>query len=174
MRRLVVHLAIAWILSALTPGVAVPEPATPPEPAPVGPWELPAKEKAGLAELNEARRKEHEESVQKALDEFQKMMRETKGPNERAAVLSKLKDTPEYDPRIAAELIRSLGDSEAVRTEAMSALGRYRRDEKSAAALARMLRPSEANPAMLSKALDALASVAHPIAVPAVAPYLHG
>ena len=43
------------------------------------PWHFknPAKEKARLAELNEARRKEHEESVQKALDELHKMMRET-------------------------------------------------------------------------------------------------
>jgi HEAT repeat protein len=120
-----------------------------------------------LAVLQQEHVKQHDEAVQKALSEYHTLLGTTRSPAERAAVVMKLGEG-ERDPRIVAELSSRLSDAEAVRAEAITALGKYRREERAAQALARVLPAAAKAPATLAKVLDALAAVGHPAAVTAV------
>jgi hypothetical protein len=128
--------------------------------------DLTPEEKAALVAGDREMRQQHDEAVKRALDEQKKALREAKGPSERAAAVWRLGDA-ERDPRIVAELVRSLGESELVRQEAVAALGRYRGDKTAAQALAGALASSR-TPAATERILAALASVGHESCVPAV------
>jgi hypothetical protein len=138
---------------------------------PAAPPELTADERAQLAALERERRKEHDEAVQKAFGDYQKLMGETRSPGERAVVLAKLA-AAEKDPKILSELSRKLADVELVRAEAIAALRQYYWDEEAAKALARALPACARDPVMLAKLLDTLGVVGHPAAAPAVMGFL--
>jgi hypothetical protein len=158
-RALAAGIWAAWALSALSVHGQPP------------PDVLTDEEKALTASIQEERRKDHEEAVKRALDEYRQALREAKNPSERAAALWKLAET-ETDPRLLPELTRALADAEVMRREAMGALSRYRDDEKAAQALVRLLPTNERDPALLEKNLDALGNVGHPATAPAVVRYL--
>jgi hypothetical protein len=132
---------------------------------------LTAEEKAALAAGDKEMKRQHEEAVKKALDDFKQTLREAKTPGERAAAVWKLGEA-ERDPRIASEIARFLGEAES-RGEAMSALGKYRRDKTAAQVLIGALASGLRNPIQTERCLSALASVGHESAAPAVAKVLN-
>jgi anti-sigma factor ChrR (cupin superfamily) len=94
---------------------------------PSRPSELTAEEKAQVEAIRRERLKEHDETVQRALEEHRALLRAARTANDRAAAVWKLADA-EKDPKIVAELARRLNDAEIVRGEALAALAKHTGD----------------------------------------------
>ena len=133
---------------------------------------LSPEDKAALAAAEKEMRRQHDEAVKQAIDDFKKGLREAKNIADRAALVKKLSET-ERDPRIQAELARLLSDpAETVRIEVMQALSKYRRDKAAATALAGALPANSRTASMLGHTFDALGAVGHDSSLPVVARYV--
>jgi len=129
-------------------------------------------DKAALAAAEKEQRRQHDEAVKQAIDDFKKGLREAKNIADRVALVKKLSDA-ERDPKIQAEIARLLSDpAESVRIEAMQAVGRYRRDKAASGALAAAFPLNSRTASMLSHAIAAFGDVGHESAVPLVVRYV--
>jgi hypothetical protein len=138
---------------------------------PAGGQDPSADETSKRQELKRQQQREHDEAVQRALDECRKTLQSAREANERAVAVWKLGEA-EKDAKIVAELSARVMDAELVRREAMAALTCYRHDAKAAEALVRALSLNVGNPSLLAKNLEALGNVGHASSIPHVARFL--
>jgi hypothetical protein len=125
-----------------------------------------------LVAAEKEQRRQHDEAVKQAIDDFKKGLREAKNIADRVALVKRLSDA-ERDPKIQAEIARLLSDpAESVRIEAMQAQGRYRRDKAASGALVAAFPLNSRTASMLSHALAAFGAVGHESAVPLVGRYV--
>jgi hypothetical protein len=126
---------------------------------------------AADAPADPERRKQRDEEVRKALEEFKKALREAKTPAARALAVAELKKAGP-DPHILPELGRLMPDADLVRSEVMSALGAYRHDAKAAQILLQAMALHAKDPVLTAKNIEALGRVGLEPAVPLLAKHL--
>jgi hypothetical protein len=132
---------------------------------------LPAAAEEKKPEPDKEDRREHEEAVKKAVDEFKTAVREAKSPAERAAAVKRLA-AAERDPKLVSELSRLLADADLVSNEVMQALAVYRREKAAANALLAVLPAFAKKPAQLQQALETLGDIGLESTLPTVARYV--
>jgi hypothetical protein len=142
------------------------------EAKPPPPPALTAEEKAQLEAIRRERLKEHDEAVQRALEEYRKTNQSARIVNDRVAAVKILGDS-EKDLKIVQELARRLNDVDPIRREALAALAAYTGDANAALALGQALAVYAGDPGLLVKTIEALGDVGHPQAVPFLTKYLN-
>ena len=131
-----------------------------------------AEERKALAAAEREARKEHDEAVKKAIDEFKKALRGARTDNDQAAALLQLAGA-ERDAKIIATVAPYLSAGGTLtRSEAVATIRVYRKDRIAAATLIAALPANKNMESVFERILSALGAVGHESVLPILLDHL--